>query len=122
MKTHVVTLFGIFLDCVFSQFSRDFIPKHFELKNTEDHGYANTLDEDGKLRYSKMHQFINKKSPFIVNLGHCTGSYLGGNWVRIVLFSLNCFSTVVENSLHIDFDSWSLLQILKGSQRSYNKS
>lgn len=83
MKTHVVTLFGIFLDCVFSQFSRDFIPKHFKLKNTEDHGYANsTLDEDGKLRYSKMHQFINKKSPFIVNLGHCTGSYLGGNWVR----------------------------------------
>ena len=82
MKTHVVILFGIFLDCVFSQFSRDFIPKHFELKNTKDHGYANTIDEDGKLRYSKMHQFINKKSPFIVNLGHCTGSYLGGNWVR----------------------------------------
>ena len=88
MKTHVVILFGIVLDCVFSQFSKDFIPKHFELKSTKDHDYANTLDEDGKLRYSKRHQFINKKSPFIVNLGHCTGSYLGGNWVSNVLVFL----------------------------------
>ena len=85
MKTHLVLIFGIFLDHVFSQFSRNFIPKYFELKNNHNIGISgndNSQDEDDKLRYSTRPQFINKKSAFIVNLGHCTGSYLGGNWVR----------------------------------------